>query len=131
MKFEIRSPCRSRGRGGDPMTETREGTDVAERLNDDDLETITICIRNGQPGRVTPYEIKSMCEELIRLRSENEALKEVLRPFFDGFSYDPGHSDLDNEQPISVRVQLGDWRRARRVLAALSKALGEGQEDNG
>ena len=31
MKFEIRSPCRSRGRSGDPMTETREGTDVVER----------------------------------------------------------------------------------------------------
>jgi hypothetical protein len=66
--------------------------------------------------------------EITRLRSENEALKEALRPFFDGFSYDPGYSDLDNEQPITVRLQLGDWRRARRVLAALSKATGGSHE---
>jgi hypothetical protein len=43
--------------------------DVVGRLDDDDLETIAICIKNGQPGRVTPYEIKAMCEELISLRT--------------------------------------------------------------
>lgn len=125
------------------MTETREGTDVVERA------AMAHCAMAVDLGlSVTPWDglrqgdrvVARMCMEaatadmrakLTRLRSENEALKEALRPFFDGFSYDPGHSDLDNEQPISVRVQLGDWRRARRVLAALSKALGEGQEDNG
>jgi hypothetical protein len=29
-----------------------------------------------------------------------------------GYNYDPGDSDLDNEQPISVRMTLGDYRRA-------------------
>lgn len=67
-----------------------------------------------------------MRAKLTRLRAENEALKEALRPFFDGFSYDPGHSDLDNEQPISVRVQLGDWRRARRHLTARKEGQGGG-----
>ncbi len=36
----------------------------------------------------------------------------ILRAVCDGFIYDPGHSDLDNEQPISVRMTLGDYRRA-------------------
>lgn len=47
----------------------KEQRDVVERLDDDDLETIVACIKNGQPGRVTPYEIKAMCEELIHLRA--------------------------------------------------------------
>ena len=52
------------------MTTTREEQrDVVERLDDDDLETIVACIKNGQPGRVTPYEIKAMCEEIIHLRA--------------------------------------------------------------
>lgn len=29
-----------------------------------------------------------------------------------GYNYDPGDSDLDNEQPISVQMTLGDYRRA-------------------
>lgn len=37
-------------------------------------------------------------------------------PFRDGFTYDPDHSDLDNEQPIHPHVKLGDWRRLNRVL---------------
>jgi hypothetical protein len=30
----------------------------------------------------------------------------------DGFDYDPGDSDLDDEQPIYVNMTLGDYRRA-------------------
>jgi len=29
-----------------------------------------------------------------------------------GFNYDPGHSDLDDDQPIHVRMTLGDYRAA-------------------
>lgn len=43
-------------------------------------------------------------------------LEKAAQPFRDGFTYDPGHSDLDNEQPIHVRVALGDWRRLNRTL---------------
>ena len=35
-----------------------------------------------------------------------------------GFEYDPGHSDLDNEQPIHVRMTLGDWREAAGKIRA-------------
>lgn len=44
------------------------------------------------------------------------ALTEAAKPFRDAFNYDPGHSDLDNEQPIHVRVTLGDWRRLNMAL---------------
>lgn len=43
-------------------------------------------------------------------RKTIEMLLKAARPFRDGFTYDPGHSDLDNEQPIHVKVTLGDWR---------------------
>lgn len=45
-----------------------------------------------------------------------EGLAKAAHPFVDGFTYDPGHSDLDNEQPIHVRVTLGDWRRLNFIL---------------
>jgi hypothetical protein len=34
---------------------------------------------------------------------------EVVRK---GYDYDPGDGDLDNEQPIHVRMTLADYRRA-------------------
>lgn len=36
--------------------------------------------------------------------------------FRDAFTYDPGHSDLDDEQPIHVTVTLGDWRKLNFLL---------------
>ena len=33
-----------------------------------------------------------------------------------GFTYDPGTSDLDDEQPIVVRMTLGEYRRLRALL---------------
>jgi len=34
----------------------------------------------------------------------------------DRFAYNPGHSDLDDNQPIRVHAQLGDWRRLDRAV---------------
>ena len=36
-----------------------------------------------------------------------------------GYRYTPGDSDLDNEQPIWVRMTLGDYRRAARLIHKL------------
>ena len=44
------------------------------------------------------------------------ALREALGVIAKGFTYDPGHSDLDDEQPIHVSMTLGDYRRAVRLL---------------
>lgn len=38
-----------------------------------------------------------------------------------GYDYNPGDSDLDDEQPIWVRMTLGDYRRATRISYELSK----------
>jgi hypothetical protein len=38
-----------------------------------------------------------------------------------GYDYDPGSSDLDDEQPIHVRMTLGDYRRASRLRHELRK----------
>lgn len=45
----------------------------------------------------------------------------ILVALTDGYSYDPGDSDLDNEQTIYVRLALGDFRDAVRLLAELRK----------
>lgn len=54
------------------------------------------------------------------------------------FPLNPGHSDLDNEQPISVRVgdawvgcTLGDIRQAQREAGALGAAVREARRVNG
>ena len=45
----------------------------------------------------------------------------LVRAVVDGFDYNPGQSDLDNEQPIHVRMTLGDYRRAKRLLHQLER----------
>lgn len=57
--------------------------------------------------------------EIDRLRKENRALKLALQPFALAYALaaDPiGDSDLDNEQPRSVAVMLGDCRKAASLL---------------
>jgi hypothetical protein len=43
----------------------------------------------------------------------------VARRIRDAFNYNPGHSDLDREQPIHIRVTLGDWRDLNYLVTAL------------
>lgn len=47
----------------------------------------------------------------------------ALRPFLTAFHEDPGHSDLDSEQPIHITVQLGDLRRARWTMSNYGEKL--------
>lgn len=39
-----------------------------------------------------------------------------------GYTYDPGSSDLDDEQSIVVRMALGEYRRALRLAYQLRTA---------
>ena len=50
-----------------------------------------------------------------------KALRSLCVAIKIGFDEDPGHSDLDNEQPINVRMTLGDYRRAKRLLYELER----------
>ena len=47
----------------------------------------------------------------------------LLRAVDQGYTYDPGSSDLDDEQPIHVRMTLGDYRRALRIKHELERAV--------
>ena len=58
------------------------------------------------------------------------SLDRILKAVVDGYAYNPGDSDLDNEQPIMVRMTLGDYRRASQMqharMAAQSQPEGIG-----
>jgi hypothetical protein len=47
-------------------------------------------------------------------------LRTIAQRFLDAFHEDPGHSDLDREQPIHITVTLGDLRDLRWALSAVS-----------
>jgi hypothetical protein len=47
---------------------------------------------------------------------KRKTLADVARKFRDAFHYNPGHSDLDREQPITITVTLGDWRDLNYLL---------------
>lgn len=54
--------------------------------------------------------------------SANERVARVLQPFVEAFDKidDPGVSDLDNEQPMTLRVTLGALRRARTLYRQIT-----------
>jgi hypothetical protein len=45
----------------------------------------------------------------------------------DAFHYDPGHSDLDREQPITIHTTLGAWRDLNYALNATSSPTSDPQ----
>lgn len=67
--------------------------------------------------------IKATPEEQLRFLAAD--VLPVLKAMCEGFTYDPGHSDLDNEQPIIVHMTLGDYRRAARLKAELERMEAE------
>jgi hypothetical protein len=48
-------------------------------------------------------------------------LRTIAQRFLNAFHEDPGHSDLDREQPIHITVTLGDLRDLRWALSAASE----------
>jgi hypothetical protein len=59
---------------------------------------------------------------MITNRQEAIALK-ILDAICKGFEEDPGTSDLYNEQPIHVRMTLGDYRLAFLLRNEIKRAL--------
>jgi hypothetical protein len=62
----------------------------------------------------------SLSKTVLRVRDERNLLAKELKLVLAGFEEDPGTSDLDDEQPISVSITLGDYRRIRRELYAIA-----------
>lgn len=61
-------------------------------------------------------EWKDKKEREAKQAALREAEYHALAVFRDGFEYDHGHSDLDDEQPIDIRATLGDWRKINALL---------------
>jgi len=63
--------------------------------------------------------MKANPEQQLRFLSRD--VLPILQAITRGYTYDPGSSDLDDEQPINVRMTLGDYRRASRLKFELEK----------
>ena len=50
-------------------------------------------------------------------------LHQVAKRFLDAFHENPGHSDLDREQPIHITVTLGDLRDLDFALRTLPEGV--------
>ena len=55
----------------------------------------------------------------MQIKSQRDSLIPLVKAICKGYDYDPGSSDLDDEQPITVRMSLGDYRLACRAKAIL------------
>lgn len=58
-----------------------------------------------------------------QLRFLSRDILPVLVAVCQGYSYNPGDSDLDDEQPIHVSITLGDYRRASRLKFEVAKLI--------
>ena len=58
-----------------------------------------------------------------QLRFLVQAALPFIEKICEGFDYEPGHADLDDEQPIAIctSMTLGEYRRAKRLLRELEK----------
>ncbi len=54
----------------------------------------------------------------------SKSIEMIVKAVRDGFESDPGTSDLDDEQPVHVRVELGVWRRAGMVAREMGVGVG-------
>lgn len=54
-------------------------------------------------------------------RKDYALLMNVASRIRNSFEYNPGHSDLDNEQPIHLRVTLREWRELNYALNVLQR----------
>jgi hypothetical protein len=58
----------------------------------------------------------SLSGKVLRCKKERDDALELLKRVAAGYDYNPGDSDLDDEQPIHVSMTLGDYRRIRRAV---------------
>ncbi len=61
--------------------------------------------------------LAALAETTLSVQRQNERLSEALAAIVRSYDYNPGCSDLDNEQTIYVRATLGDYRKWCQILA--------------
>jgi len=72
--------------------------------------------------KVTSMTINVSAEQQLHFL-ERDVLP-LIEAVCSGYNYNPGSSDLDDEQPIYVSMTLGEYRRASRLLYELKKVDG-------
>ena len=65
--------------------------------------------------------MKATAEQQLRFLKRD--VTPLIRAITKGMEYDPGHSDLDDEQPINITIPLGEYRRAVRLAYELDKTV--------
>jgi hypothetical protein len=58
----------------------------------------------------------SMAGTALRVKKDRDDMLGMLKLVKSGYDYNPGSSDLDDEQPISVSMTLGDYRKIVRLI---------------
>jgi hypothetical protein len=58
--------------------------------------------------------------EHMKAALQKERLLKLVTAVCNGYPYNPGDSDLDNVQPIHVRMTLGDYRKAVQLWHELA-----------
>jgi hypothetical protein len=58
----------------------------------------------------------SLCGHRVAKAVPNPRLRSLLEKIAAASSYDPGETDLDDEQPVTAKLTLGDVRLARGLL---------------
>ena len=64
--------------------------------------------------------MRATAEQQVRFLARD--VLPIVKAVCEGFTPDPGTSDLDNEQPVHITIPLGEYRRAVRLLHELEKA---------
>lgn len=60
-----------------------------------------------------------MPDRMVATEKYLQDLLKAAKPFVAALDYNPGHSDLDNEQPITLTVTLGDWRKLQSAVSSV------------
>lgn len=73
-------------------------------------------------------EIRAPDEGYPGIAHDLESLRAAARIIRDAFTYDPGHSDLDDEQPIHISTTLGAWRGLHRAIYVSAGVVSRAQQ---
>jgi len=109
----------------DPVRLVENVADSKILLRDESTQQwIAIAVTDGEVSEETMHanaRLIAAAPELLEACKKLDVTP-VVRAIKEGFDYAPGHSDLDDEQPIYVSMTLGDYRRANRLLYGLEKS---------
>ena len=97
-----------------PVLEYGELSDAQVNRNWDFVENARMDLPDLLESHEALVEALTQLKAVVLEKGFPVGILAALKAVVDGYDYNPGDSDLDNEQHISVRMTLGDYRRAAR-----------------